>query len=199
MNSNLPYLCIFTPAPSLELLHSIDFGKGKIRNVEEIIDDVKYFKAIGIRSNYKNPFKAEFKRNDENSYDPLSSRAIKSYDRPIRYSNQELLDLLEPYKQRGRDRKKRKIHQNSLNNLRKAPNWAADSRPSKPKRITEEIIKQAIALKQTGMSWRKIGDKLETNFQSIRTAINRQSLKSNSQTVNITFFENEITKSISYN
>lgn len=174
MTTNLPYLYICTPAPSCEFLHLIDLSKPRIKNIVEIIDDVQYFDAIGIQSNYKNPFKANFIRNAENSADRLSSGSIKSYDRPIRFSNKELLEFLEPRKGRGKDNRPRKIHQNSLNNLKKNPDWTCESRPTKPKKISDELVDEAIQLKSQGMSWRKIGDKLQLNFQSVRTAINRR-------------------------
>jgi len=180
VNTNLPYLFICTPAPSLKFLYLVDLSKPRIRNIVEIIDDVEYFQAIGIQSNYKNPFKASFIRNAENSADKLSSGAIKSHDRPIRYSNKELLEFLGPRKGRGKDNRPRKVHQNSLNNLKKHPDWTCESRPSKPKKISDELVDKAIQLKSQGMTWRKIGDKLQLNFQSVRTAISRRNIQADS-------------------
>jgi hypothetical protein len=176
---------------NLEFICLINLNK-KFPKLKAAIEAIKQFQGIGIQSNYKNPFNACFARNGEIYGDKLNSGAIKNFDIPIRYSTEELIIFLERIQTRGKDRNKRKIHQKSLNNLRKAPNWSANSRPNKPKKISEEMIDQAINLKKSGMSWRKIGDKLETNFQSIRTAINRkklppQHLHSQSESTNSSF------------
>jgi orotate phosphoribosyltransferase-like protein len=49
--------------------------------------------------------------------------------------------------------------------------------PSKSKKISDQLVDKAIQLKSQGMSWRKIGDKLQLNFQSVRTAINRRNIQ----------------------
>ena len=175
MNTTLPYLLICTQAPSLETLHVLNLDKkSTLRNIAEVIDDVEFFKAIGIRSNYKNPFKAKFIRTGEINNNPLNSGIIKSFDRPKRYSTQELLDLLETYKVRGKDKKPRQVHQNSLKNLKKAKPWTAETKPIKPRQISDETIHKAEVMKANGMSWRQIGDKLLLNFNSIRSAINQK-------------------------
>jgi hypothetical protein len=175
MNTTLPYLLICTQAPSLETLHVLNLDKkSTLRNIAEVIDDVEFFKAIGIRSNYKNPFKAKFIRTGEINNNPLNSGIIKSFDRPKRYSTQELLDLLETYKVRGKDKKPRQVHQNSLKNLKKAKPWTSETKPIKPRQISDETIHKAEVMKANGMSWRQIGDKLLLNFNSIRSAINQK-------------------------
>jgi hypothetical protein len=174
MKTTLPFLFICTPAPSLEPLYVLNLDKkSTFKNIAEVIDDVQFFKAIGIRSNYKNPFKAKFARTGEVKNDALNSSVIKSFDRPIRHSTAELIEFLESYKVRGKDKKPRQIHQNSLNNLQKAAAWTAETKPTKPRQISDEIIAKANAMKANGMSWRQIGDKLLINFSSIRSAINR--------------------------
>jgi hypothetical protein len=173
--SALPFLFICTQAPSLEALHTLNLDKkSTLSNIAEVIDDVEFFKAIGIRSNYKNPFKAIFSRSGEIRNDELNSRVIKSFDRPIRYSTSELMELLEGYKVRGKDKKSRKIHANSLKNLQKAPPWTPETRPIKPRQISDETIAKAEVMKANGMSWRQIGDKLVVNFSSLRSAMNRR-------------------------
>ena len=178
MNTTLPYLLICTQAPSLETLHVLNLDKkSTLRNIAEVIDDVEFFKAIGIRSNYKNPFKAKFIRTGEINNNPLNSGIIKSFDRPKRYSTQELLDFLETYKVRGKDKKPRQVHQNSLKNLKKAKPWTAKTKPIKPRQICDETIHKAEVMKANGMSWRQIGDKLLLNFNSIRSAINQKNIR----------------------
>jgi hypothetical protein len=175
MKTALPFLFICTQAPSLEPLYVLNLDKkSTFKNIAEVIDDVQFFKAIGIRSNYKNPFKAKFARTGEVKNDALNSRVIKSFDRPIRHSTIELIEFLESYKVRGKDKKPRQIHQNSLKNLQKAAAWTADTKPTKPRQISDEMIAKADAMKINGMSWRQIGDKLLINFNSIRSAINRR-------------------------
>jgi hypothetical protein len=175
MNTTLPFLFICTQAPSLEFLHVLNLDKkSSLKNIAEVIDDVEFFKAIGIRSNYKNPFKAKFIRTGEINNNPLNSGIIKSFDRPKRYSTQELLDFLETYKVRGKDKKPRQVHQNSLKNLKKAKPWTAETKPIKPRQISDETIHKAEVMKANGMSWRQIGDKLLLNFNSIRSAINQK-------------------------
>lgn len=173
--SALPFLFICTQAPSLEPLYVLNLDKkSTFKNIAEVIDDVEFFKAIGIRSNYKNPFKAKFVRTGEVKNDVLNSRVIKSFDRPARYSTQELKEFLEGYKVRGKDKKPRKIHDNSLKNLKKAAAWTPETKPIKPRQISDETISKAEAMKENGMSWRQIGDKLIVNFSSLRSAISRR-------------------------
>ena len=74
----------------------------------------------------------------------------------------------------SKNKKPRQIHQNSLNNLQKAEAWTAETKPIKPRQISDEMIARADAMKADGMSWRQIGDKLLINFSSIRSAINRR-------------------------
>jgi hypothetical protein len=175
MKTALPFLFICTQAPSLEPLYTLNLDKkSTLSNIAEVIDDVEFFKAIGIRSNYKNPFKAIFSRSGEIKNDELNSRVIKSFDRPIRYSTDELKELLEGYKTRGKDKSPRKVHANSLKNLKKADAWTAETRPIKPRQISDETISKVEAMKLNGMSWRQIGDKLIVNFSSLRSAINRR-------------------------
>lgn len=175
MMMKLPYLYICDK--NLEFICLIDLRR-KFAKLNAAIEAVQQFNAIGIRSNYKNPFEAQFLRNGDIWGDKVNSGAIKTSDLPIRYSTEELLDLLQALSTRGKDRNKRKVHQNSLNNLKKRPNWSSELRPTKPKKISEELIDTAIQLKSQGMSWRKIGDKLQLNFQSVRTAIHRRDSQS---------------------
>lgn len=175
MKTTLPFLFICTQAPSLEPLHVLNLDKkSTFKNIAEVIDDVQFFKAIGIRSNYKNPFKAKFARTGEVKNDALNSRVIKSFDRPIRHSTTELIEFLESFRVRGKDKKPRKIHANSLKNLKKAPAWTPETKPIKPRQISDETIAKAEVMKANGMSWRQIGDKLVVNFSSLRSAINRR-------------------------
>jgi hypothetical protein len=170
-----PYIYICDK--NLEFICLIDLRR-KFAKLNAAIEAVQQFNAIGIRSNYKNPFEAQFLRNGDIWGDKANSGAIKTSDLPIRYSTAELLDLLQTLSTRGKDKSKRKVHQNSLNNLKKHPNWSSALKPTKPKKISDELVDEAIQLKSQGMSWRKIGDRLQLNFQSVRTAINRRNSQS---------------------
>ena len=174
MMMKLPYLYVCDK--NLEFICLIDLRRKFIR-LDAAIEAIQQFQAIGIRSNYKNPFEAQFLRNGDIWGDKINSGAIKTIDIPIRYSNHDLLEFLRSLSSRGQDKKKREIHQNSLNNLKKSPNWTSETKPSKSKKISDQLVDKAIQLKSQGMSWRKIGDKLQLNFQSVRTAINRRNIQ----------------------
>lgn len=145
----------------------------------DIIDGIYYadkFDLEGFQSNYKNIYKAKFKRTAESS-DPVTSRQIVWWDIPKRLSTQEVIAILEALLQRGRDKKKRKMNPNSLANLKPAKPFTSDSRPSKPRILTDEQLDKALELRGSGCSWRKVGDILKCNHQTVRSSLRRRGEK----------------------
>lgn len=142
----------------------------------DIIDGIYYadkFDLEGFQSNYKNIYKAKFKRTAESS-DPVTSRQIVWWDIPKRLSTQEVIAMLEALLQRGRDKKKRKMNPNSLANLKPAKPFTSASRPSKPRILTDEQLDKALELRGSGCSWRKVGDILKCNYQTVRSSLRRR-------------------------
>lgn len=142
----------------------------------DIIDGIYYadkFDLEGFQSNYKNIYKAKFKRTAESS-DPVTSRQIVWWDIPKRLSSQDVVAILERLLQRGRDKKKRKMHSNSLANLKPAKPFTSDNRPPKSRMLTDEQLDKAIELRGSGCSWRKVGDILKCNHQTVRSSLRRR-------------------------
>lgn len=151
----------------------IDLHKPKRIN---IIDGIYYadkFDLEGFQSNYKNIYKAKFKRTAESS-DPVTSRQIVWWDLPKRLSTEEVISMLEALLQRGRDKKKRKMNPKSLANLRPAKPFTSEQRPSKPRKLTNEQLDKALELRANGCSWRKVGDLLKCNYQTVRSSLRRR-------------------------
>lgn len=148
----------------------------RIKNVEEILRSLDCRGAIGILSNYKNPFKAQFKRTRKDS-DPKESELIALSDRPRRLNTDELIAFLEAFQKRGKDANRRRMHINSINNLKKSLEWTAETRPRKACQISDDQIIEAIRLKSSGFSWKVLSEKLEINLNSLRSAISRFKLR----------------------
>jgi hypothetical protein len=141
----------------------------------DIIDGIYYadkFDLEGFQSNYKNIYKAKFNRTAESS-DPATSRQIVWWEIPKRLSTEEVISVLQALLQRGHDKKKRKMNPNSLANLRPTKPFTPGHRPSKPRKLTDEQLNEAIELRANGCSWRKVGDILECNYQTVRSSLRR--------------------------
>ena len=142
----------------------------------DIIDGIYYadkFDLEGFQSNYKNIYKAKFKRTAESS-DPVTSRQIVKWDLPKKLSSTEVIAMLEALLQRGRDNKKRKMNPTSLANLKPAKPFSSEHRPSKPRKLTDEQLTKAIELRGNDCSWRKVGDILKCNYQTVRSSLRRR-------------------------
>lgn len=145
----------------------------------DIIDAIYYaekFNLDGFISNYKNIFKAKFNRTSDSSNEVTSSQ-IKLSDIPKRVSNSDLMAMLEGMQQRGKDKAKRKMNPKSLANLKPAKPFSTQEHPSKPRKLTEEQVAKAQELRSNGCSWRKVGDLLECNFQTVRSSLRRMEEK----------------------
>ena len=145
----------------------------------DIIDAIYYaekFKLDGFISNYKNIFKAKFDRTAD-SNDNVTSRQIKLHDIPKRLNNSELIAMLEGLQQRGKDKGKRKMNPKSLANLKPAKAFTHAYHPTKPRKLTDQQVEKAKELRSNGCSWRKVGDLLECNFQTVRSSLRRMEEK----------------------
>jgi DNA-binding NarL/FixJ family response regulator len=96
------------------------------------------------------------------------------WDIPKRLSTEEVISMLEALLQRGRDKKKRKMNPNSLANLRPTKPFTPGHSPSKPRKLTDEQLNEAIELRANGCSWRKVGDILKCNHQTVRSSLRRR-------------------------
>jgi hypothetical protein len=142
----------------------------------DIIDGIYYADKFDIecfQSNYKNIYKAKFNRTAESS-DPAASRQIVWWEIPKRLSTEEVISVLQALLQRGRDKKKRKMNPNSIANLRPTKPFTSGHRPSKPRKLTDEQLSEAIELRANGCSWRKVGDILKCNYQTVRSSLRRK-------------------------
>ena len=142
----------------------------------DIINGIYYaekFELEGFQSNYKNIYKAEFKRTADSS-DPVTSRQIVWWESVKRLSCQEVVSMLEELLRRGKDKKKRYMNPNSLANLKPAKLFTSTNRPAKPRLLSDEQLDRAIELRGNGCSWRKVGDLLGCNYQTVRSSLRRR-------------------------
>lgn len=151
----------------------IDLQKPDLIEIHDALDYAKHFGLGAFQSNYKNIFKAEFKRTAETN-DPITSRQIVWWDIPKRLGSQEVIAMLGDLLRRGKDKKKRKMNPNSLANLKPAKPFTAEHRPSKQRLLTDEQLEKAIELRDSGCSWRKVGDILKCNYQTVRSSLRRR-------------------------
>ena len=96
---------------------------------------------------------------------------IKLYDIPERIEGDELLAKLEALQARGKDKKPRKMHPNSLGNLRPAPRFTRGNRPCKRSKLTEAQLDEAIRLREDGFPWRMLGDRYGVSHDTLRLAV----------------------------
>lgn len=145
----------------------------------DIINGIYYaekFELEGFQSNYKDIYKAEFKRTADSS-DPVTSRQIIWCDVPKCLSSKVVIAMLEELLRRGKDKKKRKMNPNSLANLKPTKPFTSANRPSKPKLLSDEQLDRAVELRRNGCSWRKVGDLLGCNHQTVRSSLRRREEK----------------------
>ena len=159
------YLLICTN--QLEKLQLIDTVKTSRELVLEAIKDTDRFDAVGILSNYKDPFTAKFQRTRSDNVDGV----IKLSDRPQRYTGDELVSFLHSLLVRGKDKSPRKMSENSLRNLKPAQSWTRSTRPNKPRKITDDLIAIALRKREQKISWSTIGKQLGVNNRSLATAV----------------------------
>jgi DNA invertase Pin-like site-specific DNA recombinase len=93
--------------------------------------------------------------------------------------------MLAGLQQRGKDKMKRKMNPKSLANLKPAKPFTTHDHPSKPRKLTDEQVAKAQELRSNGCSWRKVGDLLECNFQTVRSSLRRMKEKAANSTGNL--------------
>ncbi len=121
--------------------------------------------CILIRSNYRNPLTAVFKRSPERKNKVLS-RSIELDDLPQRFAGDAALALIEQCSRwRGEDKKPRQMHPNSLRNLRPLSKGckALPRRYKAPVELTE----RACQLRACGHSLKAIGDALDLTDRQV--------------------------------
>ena len=176
------YLSLFPyPSdPSDELV--IDLNKPCKVDIQYAIDLLRHSVSHAYRSNFKSLLKAKFSRTADYA-DPRESRLIKPELVPKRLKADEAITLLERLLCRGRDKTKRKVHPNSLCNLRPAARFTPQNRPTKPCLMSDIKVQKALELRDNGCSWRTIGDSLGVNSETVRSTLRRRGNQASNQSL----------------
>ena len=135
----------------------------------DIIDGIYYadkFDCYGLKSNYKKPLGAAFKRT-------LKTGEIKLSELPERLDTQQVIEFLESLLKRGRDRATREMNPASLANLKPARPFSKDHQPARVPTCSPHMLSRAQQLRLDGCSWRGIGDILGVKAPTIRMALIR--------------------------
>lgn len=156
-------------------LFCLDLTKPNRQLIRKAIAYLYLYEPMGYRSNHKNIFTARYERTGKGATEE-QSRLIKRKHQVQRMKFSEAIELLEPLLARGRDKHQRKMSPNSLKNLKPAAPFNASTRPTRPRRITDDQLTQAAELRASGVSWKKVGDAIGHNFESVRTAMRRRNL-----------------------
>lgn len=154
------YLAAITPDLLLAKSCKLDkYGKFLIRtDATDLAYLVDFKDCILVRSNYRNPLTATFKRTPERN-NKSTNRSIALDDLPQRFTGEEALELIQQCTcWRGKDKKPRQMHPNSLKNLRPLEKGckALPRAYSAPIELTE----RAEQLRACGHSLKAIGDSL---------------------------------------
>jgi hypothetical protein len=162
------YLAAITP--DLRLAKSSKLDKNNKFLIRSDATDLVYlvdFKdCILIRSNYRNPLTAVFKRQLERK-NKATSQAIELDDLPQRFTGDAALKLIDECSRwRGEDKKPRKMHPNSLRNLKplKKGCKALPRVYSAPLELTE----RAAQLRACGHTFKAIGDSLDLTESQVK-------------------------------
>ncbi len=122
--------------------------------------------CILIRSNYRNPLTAVFKRSPDRKNKALS-RSIELDDLPQRFTGDAALALIEQCSRwRGEDKKPRQMHPNSLANLR--PLSKGCKALPRYYRAPVELAERACQLRTMGHSLKAIGDTLDLSDKQVK-------------------------------
>ena len=130
----------------------------------ELIDAAYYadkFQCSAVLSNYKNIF-------DASRVDLVGAKRLEG---------EALLTFLEDVQSKARGKRKRRMHPASLSNLRPCQPFASGRSTCKPRKINDQQVEDAKQLRAAGCSWRAVGDVLELNASSIRSAITQRGTK----------------------
>lgn len=162
------YLAAITP--DLRHAKSCKLDKNSKFLIRKDATDLAYlvdFKnCILVRSNYRNPLTATLKRSPERK-NKVTSRAIELDDLPQRFTGEAALELIQQCTSwRGKDKKLRQMHPNSLKNLKPLEKGckALPRVYSAPLELTE----RAEQLKACGHSLKAIGDSLDLTESQVK-------------------------------
>ena len=164
------FLSVFIPQQPNKPIAVVDLNKPERVSVIEAIFYCDFHGGHAFISNYRNVFTAKFDRRADTG-------EIKLYDIPERIKGDELLAKLEALQARGKDKKPRQMHPNSLGNLRPAPRFSAGNRPCKRSKLTEAQLNEAIKLRESGIPWRMLGDRYSVSHDTLRLAIRNRGTK----------------------
>lgn len=161
------YLAAITP--DLCLVKSCKLDKNSKFLIRSDTADLAYlvdFKdCIIVRSNYRNPLTATFKRSPERK-NKTNSRTIELNDLPQRFEGEAALELIKQCTSwRGKDKKPRQMHPNSLKNL----NPLEMGCKALPRHYLApiELTERAQQLRACGHSLKSIGDSLEITDRQV--------------------------------
>ena len=159
---------IFFPFPSQpETQFIVDLKRHCAVQVRDAIYYIDKFDLHCYLSNFKSLHRG-YQRNAQGE--------VKQSDMPKRIQPLEAIEMLEALQVRGRDKQPRKMHPNSLLNLKPALPFTRGTAPRKPMMISDIQVSKAQELKANGASWAAIGDYLGCNKEAIRSAIRRTSM-----------------------
>jgi hypothetical protein len=164
------YLTVFIPQQPTKPIAVVDLNKPERVSVIDAIYYCDFHGGHAFISNYKNVFTAKFDRRADTG-------EIKLYDIPERIKGDELLAKLEALQARGKDKKPRQMHPNSLGNLRPAPRISTGDRPCKRSKLTDARLDEAIKLRESGLPWRMLGDRYGVRHDTLRLAIRNRGTK----------------------
>jgi hypothetical protein len=164
------YLSVFIPKQPTKPIVVVDLNKPDRVSIIDAIYYTDFHGGHAFISNYKNVFTAKFDRRADTG-------EIKLYDIPKRIKGQELLAKLEALQTRGKDKKPRTMHPNSLSNLRPAEPFSCNNYRHKQCKLTTEQVNQAAHLKAQGWSWRMVGDKFEVKADTVRKSVKNRGAK----------------------
>ena len=161
------YLSVFIQQQPTKPIVVVDLNKPERFSVIDAIFYTDFHNGHAFISNYKNVFTAKFGRRADTG-------EIKLYDIPERIEGDELLEKLEALQARGKDKKPRQMHPNSLGNLCPRRRFTRDDRPCKKRLLTDAQLDEAKRLHESGLSWRVLGDRYRVNHDTLRLAIKKR-------------------------
>jgi hypothetical protein len=165
MSKTLPYL--FICDSNLNKLHVVNINKPI--DLTSVINDVVYFDAIGIQSNYKNPLDARFKRTKDTRSEETSRLIVKD-DLPKKFNTLDLVAFLQSLQKRGKDKKKRAINPKSLLNLRPAKKFTKDYNFKKQSFLSESQMSFVEQLRERDTPYRQISEELGLPVNKVKNA-----------------------------
>jgi hypothetical protein len=165
MKNEMQY--IFICDSNLNKLHVVNIKKPM--DLTSVINDVVYFDAIGIQSNYKNPLDAKFKRTRDTRNEEISRLIVKD-DLPMRFNTLDLVALLQSLQTRGKDKKKRAINPKSLLNLKPAKQFTKDYNFKKPSFLNESQMSYVEQLRARNTPYRQISEGLGLPIDKVKNA-----------------------------